>query len=118
MGADTGHTGDSTNQSEEHCLLLEQEEDEEHELHSHSAANVASGFAGHEHQLASFECSPLPETISSANVAVAAARTLAQLELDIDVASVELEHGRTKVVDAAKLVGHNTLHQYQKRSTE
>ena len=65
---------------------MEQEEDEEHEQPSHSAANVASGFAGHEHQLASLECFPLPETISSANVAVAAARTLAQLELDNKVA--------------------------------
>ena len=59
----------------------------------------------------------MPETISSANVAVAAARTLAQLELDIDVASAELEHGST-IVDVAKLVGHNTQHHYQKRSTE
>ena len=59
----------------------------------------------------------MPETISSANVAVAAARALAQLELDIDVASAELEHGST-IVDVAKLVGHNTQHQYQKRSTE
>ena len=39
------------------------------------------------------------------------------LELDIDVASAELEHGST-IVDVAKLVGHNTQHQYQKRSTE
>ena len=59
----------------------------------------------------------MPETTSSANAVVAAARTLAQLELDIDVASVELELGRT-IVGVAKLVGNNTQHQYQKRSTE
>ena len=62
----------------------------------------------------------MPETISLANVAVAAVaavRTLAQLELDIDVASVELELGRT-IVGVAKLVGNNTQHQCQKRSTE
>ena len=111
LGADNYDTDDSTSQQEEHCLFLEQEEDEQP---SHSVANVASGFAEHVHLQASFECPHSHETIPSANVAEANVDLLAEQQEDCNYTLVPDETENT----VHCCVEHNIQHQSHQHLTE
>ena len=111
LGADNHDTGDSTSQQEEHCLLLEQEEDEQP---SHFVANVASGSAEHAHLQASFECPHSHETIPSANVAEANVDWLAEQPKDCNCT---LEPGEAENTVHC-YVGHGIQRQCHQHLTE